>query len=146
MEPPPARLEERVAESGTWDDHQVLLGILRDGATIGTAQALACPRTQAPGVYEVGLTLFDEADRGRGIGSETLRLLTAYLFRDRLAIRVWLTTDLDNVAMRRTSERLGFQQEGVMRATSEHDGELIDAAVYGMTRDDFAMVDWPVKG
>ena len=142
IDPPPGILEERIASSGTWDDHQVLLGIHRDGVTIGSAQSAACPRTSAPGVYEIGLTLFDGADRAQGIGTDVVRSLTTYLFRERDAIRVWLATDVDNVAMRRTAERIGFLQEGVMRANSQRDGELVDEALYALTRDDFGGLGW----
>ena len=137
IEPPDGVLEARVAASGAWDDHGVLLGILRGGATIGTAQSLRCPRTAFPGVFEVGLTLFSEADRGQGYGSEALQLLVDHLFRESEAIRVWLATDVDNIPMRRTAVRLGFQEEGTLRGNRESEGSLVDAVLFGMTRDDF---------
>ena len=73
---------------------------------------------------------------GTEFGFEALSLLLAYLFDERNAIRLWFTTDDENVAMRRLGERVGFRLEGMLRGAHEADGRLLDAALYGMTRDD----------
>lgn len=90
-----------------------------------------------PGVFELGIDLFDEADRGRGMGGIALSLLMKRLFEDEGAHRVQLTTDVDNAAMRRTSERLGFSLEGVMRSFMPSLDGPRDYAIYAITRDDW---------
>ena len=65
-----------------------------------------------PGVFELGIDLFDVADRGQGIGRLALTQLLKRLFEQEGAHRVQLTTDVDNAAMRTLSERLGFGFEG----------------------------------
>jgi RimJ/RimL family protein N-acetyltransferase len=90
-----------------------------------------------PGVFELGIDLFDGADRGRGIGRTALSLLLKRLFHDEGAHRVQLTTDVDNTAMRRTSERLGFTFEGVMRSFMPSIEGPRDYAIYAITREDW---------
>jgi RimJ/RimL family protein N-acetyltransferase len=64
-------------------------------------------------------------------------LLTAFLFDEEQAVRVFLSTDLDNTAMRRAAEKAGFVQEGVLRGFWEvPDGSARDFALYARTRSD----------
>ena len=129
-------LRRRVAASGEWGDHGIEFGVSRGDVLLGVVQAMACPLRDMRDTYEVGILIFDPEQRGHGLGFEALSLLLAYLFDERSAIRVWFTTDDDNVAMRRLGERLGFQLEGMLRGAHEADGRLLDTALYGMTRDD----------
>jgi RimJ/RimL family protein N-acetyltransferase len=90
-----------------------------------------------PGVWELGVELWDEADRGRGYGREACALLAAHLFEAQGAIRVQATTDVDNAAMRRTLETLGFGYEGVLRGfMPQPEGGPRDYAMYAMTDED----------
>ena len=129
-------LRRRVEASGEWGDHGIEFGVSRGDAVLGVVQAMACPVRDMRDTYEVGILIFDREQRGQGIGFQALSLLLGYLFDERRAIRVWFTTDGDNVAMRRLGERLGFRLEGVLRGAHEADGRLTDSALYGMTRDD----------
>ena len=133
---PVGDLRRRVAASGEWGDHGIEFGVLRGDVLLGVVQAMACPFRDMRDTYEVGILIFDERQRGRGLGFEALSLLMSYLFDERHAIRVWFTTDGDNLAMRRLGERLGFRLEGMLRGAHEADGRLLDTALYGMTRDD----------
>jgi RimJ/RimL family protein N-acetyltransferase len=87
-------------------------------------------------VYEVGILIIDPGQRRKGLGFLAIHMLLAYLFDERRALRVWFSTDEDNVAMRRLGEHLGFQLEGILRGGREVGGRLIDEVLYGMTRDD----------
>ena len=68
-----------------------------------------------PGVWELGVELYDPVWRGRGIGSEAVALLTGYLFSARGAGRIQATTDVENGAMRGLLRALGFAEEGVLQ-------------------------------
>ena len=129
-------LRRRVAASGEWGDHGIEFGVSRGDVLLGVVQAMACPFRDTRDTYEVGILIFDPEQRGHGLGFEALSLLLAYLFDERSAIRVWFTTDEDNVAMRRLGEHLGFRLEGMLRGGHEVEGRLIDEVLYGMTRDD----------
>ena len=130
------RLRERAAASGTWHDHGVEFGVLDAGRVVALVQAFNCPRVSPTGDYEVGVLVFEPAAKGHGLGTAALSLLTEMLFVERRAHRVHFFTDVDNIAMRRSGERVGFLLEGIVRGSVELDGVLHDDALYGLTRDD----------
>ena len=130
-------LAERIERSGEFDGIELLLGIQVDGRLAGEVQARQPRMGLPPGVFELGIDLFDEADRGRGYGREALVQLLPRLFGDEGAHRVQLTTDVDNAAMRSVSERLGFRLEGVMRRFMPSVDGPRDYALHAMTVDDY---------
>ena len=129
-------VRRRVAASGEWGDHGIEFGVSRGDVLLGVVQAMRAPSVTCVDVYEVGILIIDPEQRGQGLGFQALSLLLAYLFDERSALRVWFTTDEDNVAMRRLGEHLGFRLEGTLRGGREVEGRLIDEVLYGMTRDD----------
>jgi RimJ/RimL family protein N-acetyltransferase len=52
---------------------------------------------------------------GRGFGTEAVSLLVGWLQRQPEILRIWATTDVDNVRAARVLAKAGLQQEGVMR-------------------------------
>jgi RimJ/RimL family protein N-acetyltransferase len=128
-----------VAVSGTWGDDGVLrLAVESEGRLVGDIQARHPKRGLPPGVYELGINLFDTGDRRRGLGREATALLTDHLFEDAGTGRVQLSTDVDNTAMRRVAVLLGFVEEGVMRGFMPgDDGGRRDYVLYAVTRDDW---------
>jgi RimJ/RimL family protein N-acetyltransferase len=131
-----AELRERIERSGEFDGTELLLGIQVDGRLAGEVQARQPRMGLPPGVFELGIDLWDPADRGQGIGATALTLLLARLFAQEGAHRVQVTTDVDNVAMRRLSERTGFAFEGVMRSFMPSLDGPRDYALYAITRQD----------
>jgi RimJ/RimL family protein N-acetyltransferase len=132
-----AELAERIGRSGEFDGTELLLGIHVDGRLAGEVQARQPRMGLPPGVFELGIDLFDSADRGRGYGRIALAQLLTRLFEQEDAHRVQLTTDVDNAAMRTLSERLGFGFEGVMREFMPSTDGPRDYAMYAMTRNDY---------
>ena len=109
------------------------------GRLIGEIQARGHPaQTLPPGVFEVGIVLYDPADRGKGYGMEAVALLTGWLFEQAGAARVQASTAVGNLPMRRVLERLGFACEGVMRAFMPEGARRSDYALYAVTKS-----DWP---
>ena len=129
---------QRLERSGSRNGWEVLFAIETDGRIVGDVQGRCPDNAMPPGVWEIGIELWDEADRGRGLGREAVRLLSSHLFRQEDAIRVQATTDLDNAAMRRALEAMRFVFEGVLRGfMPSPDGPARDYAMYGLTRDDW---------
>ena len=126
-------LGERIERSGEFDGTELLLGIQVDGRLAGEVQARQPRMGLPPGVFEIGIDLFDAADRGHGVGSAALTQLVTRLFGDEGAHRVQLTTDVENEAMRAVSTRLGFRFEGVMRSFMPSADGPRDYAIYAMT-------------
>jgi RimJ/RimL family protein N-acetyltransferase len=131
-------LRGRIAASGTMTERELLLGIEVEGRLVGDVQAR---RDGGPkGVFELGITVFDEADRGKGVGRDAISALTSHLFEAEGAHRVQLTTDVANAAMRAVVERLGFGYEGVLRGFWPEADGCHDYAMYAMTKDDYESV------
>jgi RimJ/RimL family protein N-acetyltransferase len=125
---------ERIERSGERVGWEIMLAIEAEGSLVGDVQA-RCPRFALPrGVWELGIEMWEEADRGRGFGTQTVALLSAYLFEHEDAIRIQATTDVDNAPMRGALERLGFGFEGVLRGFMPNPGGTPrDYAMYGLT-------------
>ena len=125
----------RIESSGTMTERGIDFAIDVDGRLVGDVQAR---REQLPkGVFELGISLFDEADRGHGFGREAVALITRRLFDEEGAHRIQLSTDVTNGAMRGVADRLGFAFEGILRGFwPEPDGPH-DYAMYGITKDDY---------
>jgi RimJ/RimL family protein N-acetyltransferase len=132
------RRRARLQSSGARNDWEVLFAVDADGRLVGDAQGRCSDHAMPPGVWEIGIELWDRAHRGRGLGREAVALLSTHLFEREAAIRVQATTDVVNSAMRRTLESLGFGFEGVLRGfMPTGDGTARDYAMYGITKDDW---------
>lgn len=130
-------MRQRVAHSGEFYAGEILLGIEADGRLVGEIQG-RCPETASPpGVFELGIGLFDTRDRGHGIGRKAVALMTERLFEEEGAHRVQAGTDLQNHAMRGVLARLGFGFEGVMRDFMPMEDGPHDYALYAITRHDY---------
>jgi RimJ/RimL family protein N-acetyltransferase len=132
-----ARIGERISSSGGFSDGQLIFGIDEEGRLIGEVNARQPRLGLPPGVFELGIELFEDADRARGLGRDAVALITAHLFHEEGASRVQLSTDVENVPMRSVAERLGFGFEGVMRGFMPSARGPRDYALYGMTEIDY---------
>jgi RimJ/RimL family protein N-acetyltransferase len=129
------RRRNRLERSGGRNGGEILFAVESEGRLVGDAQGRCAEMAMPPGVWEIGLELWDVGDRGRGLGRETVELLTSHLFADEEAIRVQATTDVDNAPMRRVLDRLGFGFEGVLHGFMPNaEGPPRDYAMYGITR------------
>jgi RimJ/RimL family protein N-acetyltransferase len=129
------RTRRHVEHSGTFHDGFLVLGVEVEGRLVGDVQARRPLGAMPSGVYEIGIDLFREADRGRGYGSQAVEQLTELLFAEHGAERVQASTAVDNGAMRGVLEKLGYTFEGVMRAFMPGgDGRRDDFALYAVTR------------
>jgi RimJ/RimL family protein N-acetyltransferase len=131
------KLRDRVANSGRVTHGELLLGIVADGHLAGEIQARQPEMGLPPGVFEIGIEVFDPTVRGTGIGRRALRQFLVHLFVEEHAHRVQLTTDVDNAAMRRVAEHLGFELEGTLRGFMPTKNGPRDYVMYGITRDGF---------
>jgi RimJ/RimL family protein N-acetyltransferase len=132
------RLRRRFARSGRLTRGHLDLAVEVAGRLIGEIQARGDPaQTLPPGVFELGVVLYDQADRGNGYGAEAVALLTGWLFEQLGAARVQAGTAVGNLAMRRVLERLGFTCEGIMRAFMPEGSGRTDYALYAVTSNDW---------
>lgn len=76
--------------------------------------------------------------RGRGLGTDSVRVLCAYGFTVLGLHRLQLETLGDNMAMIRAATRAGFLREGTLRRSSWVTGEFIDELIFGLLSTDAA--------
>jgi RimJ/RimL family protein N-acetyltransferase len=131
------RVRERIRRSGSFSDGIVIFAIEAEGRLVGEVQARQPVNGLPPGVFELGIELFEDVDRGRGLGADAVVAMSRHLFDDEGAHRVQLTTDVENHAMRRLAVRLGFTFEGVLRSFMPSADGPRDFAIYAMTRSDY---------
>jgi RimJ/RimL family protein N-acetyltransferase len=74
--------------------------------------------------------------RGKGIGTEVLRLLVRHLFDTTDVDRIEASTDTTNVRAQRSLEKAGFTREGVIRGAQLRGGKRHDLIGYGILRGD----------
>lgn len=86
--------------------------------------------------WNVGRELLAEA-RGRGLGTEVMRLTVDWLFRNTDTNRVEVTPEPANAMATRSVEKVGFVQEGVVRGALHRDGEWRDLLLLSITRDEW---------
>jgi diamine N-acetyltransferase len=89
------------------------------------------------GTAEIGITLGDVGERGRGYGTETVQLLLDYAFQHLNVWNVWLDTAAYNPGAIRAYEKAGFREIGRRRGARVVAGARHDIVLMDCTRDDF---------
>lgn len=75
---------------------------------------------------ELRIKIGATADRGRGLGSEAVRLICDFGFRDLNLVRIFLHVFANNAKGIGAYRRAGFEDEGVMRKAAYVNGEWLD--------------------
>lgn len=85
------------------------------------------------GVCKAELYIFVNPDlQGKGIGTETVKLMCQYGFDEMQLEKIYLHTNADNYAARRLYEKLGFVLEGYMPKEIMNKGKIKDRCYYGL--------------
>lgn len=109
-------------------------GIVEAGRLVGTLGLHFVTRPE--GVTEIGYWL-DRNAQGRGLATRSVAGLLPHLFDAMDLNRVEIRADPANARSRAVPERLGFQQEGVLREVGLRHGRAYDHVVYGLLRDEW---------
>jgi RimJ/RimL family protein N-acetyltransferase len=121
----------RIELSGKLRDGRIDLAVEANGRLVGEIQTYRpLERSLPPAVYEIGVSLYGSADRGKGWGTEALRLFVDWLFRQG-AERVQGGTAVTNLPMRRVFEKLGFTVLGSL------DVDGVEELLYGVTKSEW---------
>jgi RimJ/RimL family protein N-acetyltransferase len=129
------RLDERFAANGLLGERDGLLVVDVDGEVAGSVGWITVQHgpTVASTCHMIGIRL-DPAFRGRGVGTAAQGLAVAYLFSTTRSVRIEAGTDVENVAERRSLEKVGFTLEGILRRSLYRDGDFHDQALYSLLR------------
>ena len=71
---------------------------------------------------------------GRGIMTEAVRQICAYVFEKSDIIRIYAEPFAYNAASCRVLEKAGFQYEGTLRSNAVKNGEVIDMKMYSLLK------------
>ena len=142
--PSPAATDEKIErlhqhiQSGDWPDPRTRLVIADRAADtlLGTVGWYWIGRET--NWLAIGISLFDPAIWGQGIGYEALGLWCEYLWAAmpqivRLDLRTWS----GNYGMMRLAEKLGFQLEARFRKARIVGGQYYDGLGYGVLREEW---------
>ncbi len=94
---------------------------------------------------DLGIEILDAADRGRGLGADTIATTLRYAFQELNLNRVGLGVLATNDGARRLYERLGFVAEGRHREAHFRDGRFVDDLRYSILRRDWDALRGPRK-
>jgi RimJ/RimL family protein N-acetyltransferase len=134
-------VRRRIEHSGRLVRGRLELGIEAEGRLVGDLDARSPANAFPPGVFEIGVSIFAAEDRGKGYGLEATRLLVDHLFDAEEAARVQATTADWNEPMRGLLARLGFTEEGVLRAFFPTALGRDDYVMYALTRNEWLGAD-----
>ena len=86
---------------------------------------------------EIGYTLFDVKQRGKGIMSQAVTLVSNYLFDGLHINRLEIRMDTRNKASEKVAIKCGYQKEGVSRGANYVKGKHTDMYIYALVREDW---------
>lgn len=86
---------------------------------------------------KVDLSIFQTVYRGKGYGTEALRLIIDYSFDQLNLHRIGLDVYSFNKHARYVYEKLGFRQEGMLRKSIYSDGEYFDTIIMGLLKEEW---------
>ena len=115
----------------------LLLGLCvrQGGAHVGNIALHSLDAQNRQG--EVGILIGDSASRGKGYGTEALKLLADHAFR-RMNLNKLTAGLVDgNIASQKAFEKAGFRREGTLREHFYLDGRYLDYFRYGLLRREF---------
>jgi ribosomal-protein-alanine N-acetyltransferase len=87
-------------------------------------------------LVELGYSLVPD-ERGKGYGTEAVRIAVDYLFLSKNIVRIQVETDPENVASQRILQKAGFTKEGVIRKSFFCRGEWRDTALFSILREEW---------
>jgi [ribosomal protein S5]-alanine N-acetyltransferase len=130
----PKAMRRRWEEDGWLGAEHGLLAVECSGSFAGDVSYKDRSQGVSKGaVYEIGIALLPE-HRGHGVGTAAQRLLVEYLFDTTPAHRLQAYTEVENLAEQRALEKVGFEREGVLRATHFRAGSWRDSILYALLR------------
>lgn len=126
---------ERASVANGYTESQFAIEIAETGEYIGNCGLFN-------GSYEdrsaeVGIVIGAKEHWGEGYGTDALRTLVFFGFRDLNLRRIALDVDADHPAAIKAYERVGFQHEGHKRAGHWSRGKPVDFLLMSMLRADF---------
>jgi ribosomal-protein-alanine N-acetyltransferase len=77
------------------------------------------------------------SERGKGYCTEAIEIMVDYLFLSKDTMRIQACTDVRNAASQKVLEKTSFKKEGTMRKYLFIGGEVRDAYLYSILREEW---------
>ena len=119
------------------DDHAACFSVVELATGELAGEALLWDIDLHNRTAHIGISLIPEF-RGRGLGTDVVRVLCRYGFAIRGLRRLQLETLTDNHAMIAAAERAGFTREGVTRSSGWVNGRWADDVIFGLLDTEFS--------
>ncbi len=116
------------------DDNYRLAIASLEGSLVGSMNVHSADRRN--GTFEYGITVGLEYQR-RGYGSDAIKVLLRFFFQELGYQKCNTLVYAFNGGSQALHDGLGFQREGLLRRHVYTNGEHHDAALYGITREEF---------
>jgi RimJ/RimL family protein N-acetyltransferase len=129
------REQEFDASIAETDESAIALIIEADGRAIGDINLFDIDARNRRA--SVGLSIWRPDDRNKGFGTDAIRALLGWAFREYNLHRVDLSVDPSNAAAIRVYENVGFVREGCRREAHYSGGKYVDDLMMGLLRADF---------
>lgn len=112
-----------------------IFAIRRAGGSnpIGTCQLLNIDRVKRNA--ELQIRIGETEARGQGLGTEAVRQLVEFGFRELSLRRISLHVFVTNTAAQRAYEKAGFVREGIIKDAALVEGKKVDAVVMAILND-----------
>ena len=86
---------------------------------------------------EFGRVIGEKDSRGKGYGTEIIKLILEYAFLILNLNKVVAGTNVDNISALKTYEKVGFKIEGTIRKSWYKDGKLVDTIRVGLLKEEW---------
>ena len=116
-------------------EDQLMLGIEFEKRLVGFVQLVRIDHRMRRAL--IGIGIGEKNLRGRGIGKTALRILLDYAFSVKGLERIYTEVFSFNERSRKLMERVGFQQEGLLRQHDFHNGVRQDTYIFGILKPEF---------
>jgi RimJ/RimL family protein N-acetyltransferase len=138
--PQTLRDEEAFLEKVTQSEHDLALGVVvreTDRLIGGTGLHQIDFKNRS---CAFGISIGEKGEWGKGYGTEAAWLVVKHAFETLNLNRVWLHVYEYNQRARRSYEKLGFRQEGVLRQDCYCEGRYWDTIVMAILREEWDCV------
>jgi diamine N-acetyltransferase len=87
---------------------------------------------------EYSIMIGDKDHWGKGYGHEATFLILKYAFEELNLQRIYLTVRSDNIKAFKLYQKIGFQQEGILRKSLFKNNHYIDMHIMSMLKNEFS--------
>jgi RimJ/RimL family protein N-acetyltransferase len=131
-----SRFRREFQETGFWGEDQGMLVIVDEEERI-LGHIEYFPTVNYLDELELSYHIYGGENRGKGIATQAVQLMTRYLFERKNKNRIRLIIHPDNQASQRVAEKSGFRYEGIARGAWYNRGRHHDVAVFAALKDEF---------